>query len=324
MERGLNGWGGRFDGVRGGGSWRIASALLGGEAEGDGGAGEVVVGELGWGGGAVFDEGGCEGAVVVEVVGFDADGGGVVAGVGADHDGGGGVFGAGAFAQAVVADECVAAMGEVDEVAGGALRAVVDFGVDDFGGAGAGFDVVAGALFEEITAFDAEQGDVVDVDAVGAEDAAETVAQEAAVADGDAGGGVVVGEDAVLAVLELHVFDGEVAALRAALGANAGAVLIGDVGAGESEVADGDVVALGDEERLALAGAVRDDGFFHARAFDDQVGGVPDGAFLIEAGGDADMVAVLLRGGGGGECGVGVAGADIEDAAWLGVRGGCE
>ena len=51
---------------------------------------------------------------------------------------------------------------------------------------------------------------------------------------------------------ELHVLDGEVAALRA----DAGAIMVGHPGALQGQVADRDVVAVDDQKGLALAGGV--------------------------------------------------------------------
>ena len=140
-----------------------------------------------------------------------------------------------------------------------------------------------------------QQVEVVGIEAVRTGPAAGAVAEELAVADDQRPLHVVVGEDAVLVVDETHVLHGEIPGFHA----QAGAVAVGHAGARQRQVADGDVLAIGEEQSLAVAGLVGDHRVLGlAGALDDQLVGLPDRAVEIFARRDQDMVAIL--GGGGG------------------------
>ena len=87
--------------------------------------------------------------------------------------------------------------------------------------------------------------------------------------------------------------------------------MVGHAGTGESDVANGGIVAVDDEQGLALAGGVGD---HHARASagNGQVVAAPDRAVVVIARVDGDGVAVLRGLGGGAGRAEGVAGTDLE------------
>jgi hypothetical protein len=78
-----------------------------------------------------------------------------------------------------------AAVGDVDEIAGGTVRPVLDVVADKFGARGTRFDVVAVAGVEELRTLDMEQRYVVDIDAVRAGAPAFAIAREFALQDAD-------------------------------------------------------------------------------------------------------------------------------------------
>ena len=145
-------------------------------------------------------------------------------------------------------------------------------------------------LVGEARAFDVQLVDGIDIDAVGADRIAAAVASELAVDDADCAAGDIAGQDAVFVVEEPAVLHRQVAALDP----DASAVAIGHPGAGEGQVADRDVAALGDEDCLAATGFVGQD-HSGAAALDGQSAGVPYGAVVVLAWRDADDVARLCQ-----------------------------
>ena len=88
--------------------------------------------------------------------------------------------------------------------------------------------------------------------------------------------------------MNLNPVDGQVASFLA----DARPVHVGHPGAGQRQVADGDVVADDDKQRLAHARLVGNDNP-RPGALDHQIVGAPNRAVEILSRGDLDMVAVL-------------------------------
>ena len=129
---------------------------------------------------------------------------------------------------------------------------------------------------------------------MGAIGGAFAVALEHAVLDQDRAAVAGAAEDAVLVVEEARIADRQIAPL----GADAGAVLIGDARAREGDVVDGDVVAGDHPDRLAAARPVAQVSRAVGR-FQGQAARAPDRAVDVLAGVDAHDVAILGHRGGG-------------------------
>src|ERR1700733_6928532 len=107
-------------------------------------------------------------------------------------------------------------------------------------------------LIDEARALDVEHGDLIDVDAVRTLRDAVAVAAERAVEHADRAARTGRGEDAFLIVEKPAVEDGQIAPL----GAYPGTVVERGVGAGESDAANGEVIADRHEDALVLADLV--------------------------------------------------------------------
>ena len=197
----------------------------------------------------------------------------------------------------VAFDDADAAVVQADVVARVA-GAVVEHRIQHMGLGGAALDVIGGSL--RVAEHAVDHGDLVglaDIDAVGQAGAAVgAVAQELRSFDSDfVAPHVRVAEDAVLVVVEVRIPDDEVAAFPA----DAGAVAVGHLGAGEGDVLD-HRVGLDDQDAFAVGHRLGRHQLDRAVDADD-TDIVADGGevVLIDTAADENRITVF----GGGDCG---------------------
>jgi len=203
------------------------------------------------------------------------------------------VTGVGALLDQVVLDDGVAAVGQVDVVAGGAAGAVDDGVAGDGGVERAALDVMADIGVGEIAVGDRELLDVADIERVG-KAVAGAVAAEHRIVDRDGAACDRAAQDAVLVVEKLAIVDGQIAALIT----DAGAVAVADRGAREGDVIERDV-GIGDQDRFAVGnGAAGHQIDLAADALDRDLGADLGKVVGVGAGLNLNDVAVM-RGGNG-------------------------
>jgi hypothetical protein len=140
-----------------------------------------------------------------------------------------------AFFDDVAGDGGVAAVRQVDVVAGGAGRAVLNPVVLNDGVSRTALDFVADDGAGEVAVFDGQRADVVDIQIVGVT-AAVAIVRELGVVDRDVAVGIVGGEQTLLIVVEVVIVQTE----RAAFVAYASAVVVRYSSAGEGKIVDRD------------------------------------------------------------------------------------
>src|SRR6516162_10381236 len=119
-----------------------------------------------------------------------------------------------------------------------------------------------------------------------------SIASKSTIADGNGGLRQRRRQDTVLIIDKINVLNGQ----ATTLGANTGAVAVWDAGACEREVADGDIVRIGYDERLPTAGFVCEDGLALTGTFDGEAGCTNEGTVKILSGGDEDMITLVGSG----------------------------
>src|SRR5262249_11853367 len=145
------------------------------------------------------------------------------------------------------------AIGKIDQIARIPIRSVVDGVIDDLRSERPGFDVVTVVRVGEFTSLDPQHIYFVDVDAVRAVADAGPIPLEITVANDDRAAGYRASQNAILIVDEAAVLDRQIFPL----GTDTGAIVIGHLGALESDPTDGDVVGGDDEQALATAAVAR-------------------------------------------------------------------
>src|SRR5579883_217525 len=153
------------------------------------------------------------------------------------------------------------------------------------------------SCFDEARMLNAQERDFADIYPMGTGIVAFSVAKKFAVCDLNGAVWPIAGKKPFLIVDDAALFDPQIPAF----GANAGAIVVGNAGAREGEIADRDVVPASDEQRFALAGLVGNDGA-GAAAFDGQMVHRPDRAVKVFAAVDDDGVTRARDGGGLARC----------------------